>query len=144
MKVRINALLFVITLALFSCNMADLNRVTPVSDGDGKDGQWVFIKIKTELRRDTPEYYYYGRINNRIIEKITAGEELKGLFVISDLRFINDSDKLELFEDNAVVGTKIFRAKDIVEIELQKVDPVYSYKPADLAPNALRLLKKHK
>lgn len=143
-KSVVAAVLMAVVLVFAACNARESVGSKAKFEVNEKDGIWVFIKIKENLRRDSGEYYYYGKINERIIQKVQVGDEVTGLFMLSDMRFINDSDKLELYEDNAMAGSRIFRARDIVDIELQKDDPVCTYKKEELAENALKLLKKKK
>ncbi len=105
--------------------------------------QWVYVKLISEMRKDTATYsYYYGCMNKNVVEQIKKND-ISGMFILSDMRFLNDSDKLELYENNLESGMCIFRVKDIVRLDLEKKDPVLTYKVEELTDSAKAFLKKH-
>lgn len=66
----------------------------------------------------------------------------KGLFTLSNIRFLNDDGLLELYEDNNLSGDLIFRVQDIEEVVLYKDDPVNSFKLDELHESTKKLRKK--
>ena len=74
---------------------------------------WVYIEIKKVLPRDTSDYFFYGKMNESLINRINDDKDVKGLFMLSDIRYWNDDDLLQIYEDDEDTGYKIFRLEDI-------------------------------
>ncbi|WP_229792674.1 hypothetical protein, partial [Ulvibacter litoralis] len=89
--------------------------------------QWVYIELTTVSPRDTTDYFYFGQIKESLIGEIDSNEEKKGLFTLSNIRYWNDDDLLELYEDDKLKGSMIFKIQDIQEITLYKDDPLNLY-----------------
>lgn len=131
--------LIVLLVGLLISACGNINKTTPESNKN----QWVFISIESIMSRDTSDYFYYGQISDVTMEKL-QDKDPSGYFVLSNLRFLNDSDKLEIYEDEENVGSRIFKIKDIQRVELIKGDPIYTYDKTDLDKNAISYIKTHK
>lgn len=100
---------------------------------------WVYVELQRTIAQDTSNYFYYGQVSERVIEKIENNPEAKGVFILSDIRFWNDDDLLELYEDTERFGFKAYRLQDIQHISSFKKDPVFIFKPEELHESAKRL-----
>jgi hypothetical protein len=85
---------------------------------------WVYIHLEIKTKIDTTNYYYYGKINQRILDKLTYSENYKSLFVLTDVRYYNDLDELQEYEDESDEGILFFRTEDIIKIDVLKDDPL--------------------
>jgi hypothetical protein len=85
---------------------------------------WVWVELKITLPRDTTDYFYYGQINESIIEKIESDEDENGLFILSNIRYWNDDDLLQVYEDKDHYDYKIFHIQDIQQLIPYKADPI--------------------
>jgi len=77
------------------------------------------------------------------MNRLNKGNET-GHFTLKDIRYLNNDDLLELYEDEFTTGDLIFRVQDIARIQLLKKDPIYYYDIKELSANALRLSKQKK
>ncbi len=103
--------------------------------------QWVWVEIKTVMPRDTSDYYYFGQISPSIVDKIAQHEDKEGLFILSNIRYWNDDDLLQLFENDDNLGDKVFQIQSIQNMTLLKKDPINIYDSLELHETALRLRK---
>ena len=106
-----------------------------------KTKTWVYIEIETTMLTDTTDYYYYGRIDKILTDKITSGEIKQTYFVLSDIRFWNSDDLLEVYENDSRFGFKVFRTEDIQYLTFFKKDPVQIFGEDELHPSALSVSK---
>lgn len=97
---------------------------------------WVYAKIQTEMVRDTTDYFYYGQINKSVIDEIDIDRNIDGLFILSNIRFWNDDDLLEVYEDDESAGYKIFKIQNIQYIQEYKKDPVFIFDEDELHVSA--------
>jgi hypothetical protein len=125
-------------ILLFGCNNPELSY-----EDNSNYNQWVFISLETVMKKDTTDYYFYAQINGKILDKINKND-ISGYVILNNIRFINDSDKLQIYEDNIDQNQRIFRVKDIVKIELLKKDPLYTFNFDELADNAKKEFKNRK
>lgn len=86
---------------------------------------WVYVELEIVTRGDTSEYYYFGQINQRTLDKLALEENYKGFFVLENVRYYNDLDEIEDYQDSSDSGTLFFRTQDITKIEVLKTDPLY-------------------
>ncbi len=116
-------LLFTCLLIAFSCSLisCDIPQKTPEIKGK----QWVYVEMVTESKTDTSEYFLYGQMKKSILEKINSDSSTKGLFVLTNVRFTNDDQLLELYENDKVGSSLIFRIEDIEEVIFYQDDPIY-------------------
>lgn len=110
---------------------------------DNQSKQWVFMKIQSHMLRDSIEYFYYGQVDKSVIDRINRND-CSGFVMLSNIRYINDSDKIEIYEDDTDWGSRIYRIKNVVQIDILKQDPILTSKIEDLAPNAKEFKKKRK
>ena len=100
---------------------------------------WVYIEVQIEQVRDTSDYYYYGQIDESIIKDIEMDKKTEGLFILSNIRYWNDDDLLEVLEDNERGGYKIFQIQNIQYIQSFKKDPIYIFDVDELHESARRI-----
>jgi len=93
---------------------------------------WVYIELVVDMPNDTSSYYYYGQINESVFTQINNNPQSNGLFILSDIRFWNDDDLLEVYENEDYIGKRVFHIQDIRQIRAYKKDPIYVYKPEEL------------
>lgn len=91
------------------------------------------------LPRDTSDYFYYGQINESVIEEINSDESKTGLFILSNIRYWDDNDLLQVYENNKFSGNKIFRIQAIQHLILFKDDPINLFDTTELHETAKEL-----
>ena len=106
--------------------------------------QWVYIELTTVTKSDTTNYYYYGQIKKALIREIDSNAGLTGLFTLSNIRYWNDNDLLEVYEDKNLEGSIVFGIQNIKEIVLYKVDPIYTFEVDELHPSCKAIRVKNK
>lgn len=92
---------------------------------------------------DSTDYFYFGQINKSLISEIDSNENKKGLFTLSNIRYWNDNELLELYEDEKLKGSVIFKIQDIEEITLYKDDPIYLFDLEELHESTKTLRAKY-
>ena len=133
-----STLICFLTLFLSSCNFnKEKLTVEP-------ERQWVYIELVTESKKDTTDYFYYAQIKKSLINEIESNTKKKGLFTLLNVRFINDDGLLELYEDNSLNGSLMFKIQDIEEVVLYKDDPVNLFEVKELHESALKIRNKNK
>lgn len=131
-------LLVINFLNLLSCDYkAEKNHLEP-------EMQWVYVEIVTESRKDTTEYFYYAQMKKSIIDEIELNEDKKGLFSLYNIRYMNNDGLLELYEDEILKGTLIFKIQDIEEVTLYKDDPVNLFALEELHESTKKFKRKSK
>ena len=108
-----------------------------------KNKKWVFVELKTTLLRDTSDYFYFGQISEEIINQIDNNQNTTGLFILSNIRFWNNDDLLEIYEDEELGGFKIFRVSDIHHLRTYKKDPVLIYDMDELHESSKNIRSKY-
>nr|WP_319397482.1 hypothetical protein [uncultured Carboxylicivirga sp.] len=104
-----------------------------------KNKIWVQIDLVKKLPRDTTDYFYYGQINEDLLEQIEQNKDDGGLFLLKNIRYWDNDDKLRVYDDTDEVGIKMFRVKDISYINVIKDDPIMIYDSTELHRSAIRL-----
>lgn len=124
---------FIILFSIIKCN-------TPVNSHEDKSEnyQWVFISIESVTKEDISDYFYFGQVKENVLDNINKNNT-SGYFTIKNVRFLNDSDKLEVYADSTFIGEMIFRIKDIAKVDLLNKDPILTYKYDELAENSKKL-----
>lgn len=131
MKILKNiSLVFTLAISLTSCVFLDEKPSENIKK------QWVYVELVTESKTDTTEYFYFGQIRNSLVEAINLNENKKGLFTLSNIRYWNDNNLLELYEDDKLEGDLIFKIQDIEEVILYKDDPINLFKLEELHESA--------
>ena len=100
---------------------------------------WVYIEVQTEKVRDTSDYYYYGQINESIVNEIEMDKNTEGLFILSNIRYWNDDDLLQVYDDNERDGYKIFQIQSIQYIQPYKKDPIFIFEKDELHETARKI-----
>jgi hypothetical protein len=104
--------------------------------------QWVSVAVEVSLLTDTTDYYYYGQMDADKIQRMNERGSVPMFFTLKNIRYWNDSDKLEIYEDSSFLGKRMFLTKDLVKIDLMKDDPVLTYKKESLTDRALAFRSK--
>ena len=103
---------------------------------------WVYLEIETIMKKDTTNSYVYGEIKKSIIDKIERNENTRGLFFIDNVRYINDDDLLQIYEDRNDKGILGYRIEHITKMEMFKKDPILFFEKKKLDESSLRHLQK--
>ena len=83
-----------------------------------------FAQINIPEENDEIEdYYYYGRIKKDIYNLIIDGQLKNGFVLFRDIRYWNNDDEIEKFEDDICAGDVTFKIEHVVKIDLIKGDP---------------------
>lgn len=123
---------------LISCGKA-----TKGSESETKSNlRWVYLVAQTAMQTDTTEFFLYGQIKTAIAEDLMGNQKSSGVFHIEKLRYYNDDDLLEIYEDEKDEGLFIFRIQDVRRVELLKKDPVLSMDEEELSEKSLKYKKK--
>jgi hypothetical protein len=118
----IKLLLLASLLVFTGCDAED--TFTTIKQSIDEDTIWVFAQINIPVEDDKIEdYYYYGRIKNDIYDLMVDGQLKDGFILFRDIRYWNDDNKVEKFENEADAGDITFRIEHIVKIDLSKGDP---------------------
>lgn len=125
------------TILLMSCNLGN-NKPT-----DEFKKQWVYVELVTTSKTDTSEYFYFGQMNKSLVDDIEANKEKSGLFMLSNIRYWNNNDLLQLYEDERLEGDLIFKLEDIEEVVLYKDDPINLFSIDQLDKSIKKLRKKN-
>ena len=128
---------FLILISIFALPIC-LTSCGPLDEESSKElkKEWVYIELVTMSKRDTTDYFYFGQVKKSIINQIDSNEEAKGLFTLSNIRLWNDDDLLELYEDEKLKGSIIFKIQDIQEVTLYKDDPINLFESEKLHKSA--------
>jgi hypothetical protein len=109
-------LLLGVLIILLSCNRAP-NDILNI------EKTWIYVELEVATE-DTDYYYYFGQINQNILDKLAIDQNYKSLFVLSNVRYNDDYDKIQVYADESDNGTLFFRTEDIVKIEVLNNDPL--------------------
>tara|TARA_R100001369_G_scaffold14013_2_gene28372 strand:+ start:2657 stop:2989 length:333 start_codon:yes stop_codon:yes gene_type:complete len=85
---------------------------------------WVYLESHNIIKNDTTAHYNYGKIHQSDLDKIKSQSTSKGLFELTDGRYLDDDQKVHDYSDDIENGVFFFRFKDVVYIEIQKYDPL--------------------
>ena len=129
-------IILISSLTLSTCFTSCNNLNNEINKEPQKE--WVYIELVTTSPRDTTDYFYFGQMKKSIINSINANEEKKGLFTLTNIRLWNDDDLLELYEDEKLKGTIIFKIQDIQEVTIYKDDPINLYDLEKLHESSLK------
>jgi len=69
-------------------------------------------------------YYYYGRITEELYTMILDGQKTEGFILLRDIRYWNDDDQIEAYEDEDDNGSIIFKIEHLVKLDRVKADPL--------------------
>jgi|TARA_B110000908_G_C10195893_1_gene422860 hypothetical protein len=85
---------------------------------------WVYLETYYITKNDTTANYCYGKIHQSDLNKIKSQGDSKGMFELTDGRYLDDDQKVHDYSDSEESGVFFFRFKDVVYIEIQKQDPL--------------------
>ena len=123
MKISISTLLFVLFLFGFSgCIAEDLVETFDQST----DGVtiWVYAQFNVPNKDGIEDYYYYGRVSEKVYNSFVDHKVKEGVVVLRDVRYWSNDDGYQEYADDLDSGTLIFRLEDIAFMRLQKGDPL--------------------
>lgn len=130
-----------ITLLFVLFNLSSCVNLQSPKDKSEPGMQWVYISAEVITLNDSTHYFYYGQLEADKMNLLN--EKNPPLFLtLKNIRYWNNDDKLEIYEDSSWLGTKFFRTGDIVKIDLLKDDPVLTLDKDDLAENSLKFKEK--
>ena len=116
-------------LFLSACNVEEFDAISELDD---KEKIWVFIQFNVARENGTiKDYFYFGKINASLYDKITKNKIRKGFIRLTNIRFWNNDDMIESTEDDIYDNEMVFRIEDIKKIDLVKREPSIGYKYAD-------------
>lgn len=127
---KISFLVFLVIIAS-SCNYQSNYNYKKV------EKEWVYIEIETTMLYDTTDYFYYGQISKNLANKLVKDEAPNGFFQLSNIRYYNSNDLLQVYENDNRKGRMYFRIEDIEYISVLKEDPVYYFEENELHESAL-------
>ena len=119
-----------IVLFLSACNIdSKFFPKKPISSGEKV---WTFIEYQVPDKQGVIEdYYYFGRVDKDLYEKIKIHEVKDGLIFMEKVRYWNTENVIESYEDELYSDEMAFRIEDIVKFELVKKEPVVGFKYED-------------
>ncbi|MFT7345215.1 MAG: hypothetical protein ACI9XP_001809 [Lentimonas sp.] len=130
-------------ILLFGIMLVSCGKATKGNKSETKSNlRWVYLVAQTAMQTDTTEFFLYGQIKTAIAEDLMGNQKSSGVFHIEKLRYYNDDDLLEIYEDEKDEGLFIFRIQDVRRIELLKKDPVLSMDEEELSEKSLKYKKK--
>ena len=107
-----------------------------------KETTWVYLESEKILKKDTTNYYLYGKIRNTVLEKINNDEKTDGLFLLKKIRFVNNDDQIEIYEDSDQLGSIFLKIQSIKYLSVYKRDPIHSFEEKDLHETAKKIISK--
>ena len=127
---------FISILLLYGC---ESNQEIQISSSENT---WVFLELEKQMKNDTNDFYLYGEIKQTILNTINKNESSKGIFQLSNIRYINDQDLLQIYEDKSDKGIYLFRIEDIQTVRLLKADPILTFNDNELHEVSLNFKKR--
>ncbi|PCJ65901.1 MAG: hypothetical protein COA58_07420 [Bacteroidetes bacterium] len=121
-------------MVLVGCN--DFDSLGSNKDND-KSKNWIYVELVVETSADTTSFYRYGTIKSRILKKIESDENAKGLFSLSNTRYLSLEDKLMLIEDDEDTDTYFFKIEQVKYIQILKGDPIFTFEESSLSEDCL-------
>jgi hypothetical protein len=106
--------------------------------------EWVYIEVETVVKKDTTYDFLYGQIYQSLIDKINNNENATGIFFITNTRFVNQDDLLQVYADGNDKGMLAFRIENIKSMVVYQKDPIHIYKEDQLHESAKALLNSMK
>lgn len=121
MKITKTIILLVVTLAFVGCDAQQI--ASTVKQSVDEDTIWIFAQINVPEPGTIDDYYYYGRVQRELYEQMIDGKVTTGFILFRDVRYWNNDDQIEKYEDNAETGDLTFRIEHIVRMNVNKGDP---------------------
>lgn len=125
------SVVFVLSICAMSCTLIDKKPAK------APEKQWVFVELMTKSKNDTTDYFYFGQIKKSVLSDIETKNQ-EGLFTLSDVRYWNTDDLIEMYEDDKRQGDLVFRIGDVVKITHYNDDPIDLYEDEELHKTAKR------
>ena len=107
-----------------------------------REKTWVFLELEKVMKNDTSDFYLYGEINQSILDNIANGVIDPAMFEFSTIRYIDEEDLLQLYEDETDRGIYFFRTEDIQTTRVLKADPVLTFPENELGERANEFKKR--
>lgn len=107
---------------LVGCNVPD--EVQALDANVGPKKVWIFVQFNVPEEGDQIEtYYYYAKISERLLDRISTNAIESGFILMEDVRYWGDGDLLYAYRDIESSGELIFRIEDIAKLEPIRVEP---------------------
>lgn len=124
-------LLFLLTIVTcFSCFDTTTNN----------QDVWVYVEVLSEDNDGPYDVNMYGQIKNSIFERIQNDSDTKGIFLIKNIRYINEDDFLQTFEDDQFQGSSVYRIEKIITMDVLKSDPIFTFNKDKLHESCKKIL----
>lgn len=127
----------ILSIALASCDSFSYQNKNAYHSRQNKI--WVYVEVEKTMLKDTTNHFLYGQINESVLQKIDNNPAADGLFILSDIRYWNDDNLLQIYEDEKDKDFKVFRIQDIQYITSFQKDPVLQFEVNELHETALKL-----
>lgn len=138
-NILIKSLILSISITIFSSCMNNT-----IVDNTTTEATWVYVETEKIVNKDTTNYYLYGQMKSSLLDKINSKEDTDGIFQINKVRFLNDDDLIEVYEDDDQLGRLFFRIQNINYLTVYKRDPIFSFEDKDLHKTAKKIKLKSK
>ena len=121
-----------VILGLSACgSVVTSNSLEPV---------WVYAQFNVpEEENYVMPYWYYGRIDGNLAHAISNNEVTSGFITLEQVRYWDDNNEIELYEDGVDTGNITFRIEHLVKFNEMKgpLDEGFSFDETyDLAEDA--------
>lgn len=100
---------------------------------------WIFATFNIGAVGDATYYHYFGAVRESLYQRIRDNEINSGFITLQDVRYWNDNDLIQAYEDDQDTGVLTFRIEQLVKLELEKGDPVNTYPAEQVAPESMML-----
>jgi hypothetical protein len=115
-------LYLLVVLFFTGCDMDEANAL---NDQLGENTIWVFVQFNIPQKgRDYEDYYYYGKVNEQLYNRIKSNRIQSGFILMEDVMYWGNDDLIHDFEDGENEGDIVFRIEDIKKMDLVKTKPV--------------------
>ena len=93
---------------------------------------WSFIEFQVPNTQGILEdYYYFGLVSEDLYEKIKSHQVKDGLIFMESVRYWNNDDVIESYDDEIYSDELAFRIEHIVKFERVKKEPEIGFKYDD-------------
>ena len=122
--------LIVILSLLYGCNIDSYFFSDKTISNEHKI--WSFIEFQVPNTQGILEdYYYFGLVSEDLYEKIKSHQVKDGLIFMESVRYWNNDDVIESYDDEIYSDELAFRIEHIVKFERVKKEPEIGFKYDD-------------
>ena len=117
-------------MSLSACNIDSI--FFPKKPAASGEKIWSFIEYHVpEKDGSIEDYYYFGLVSKDLYEKIKSNEVKDGMIFMEKVRYWNNDDVIEGYDDELYSDELAFRIEHIVKFERVKKEPVVGFKYDD-------------